>query len=186
MKLTVRVSLMPLTWNLVTGSDIRNDSEIRTHSLRSGLRLSLSPFLQKPNRNIILLLSIAHSIYHRSCTKGITNQYGDIVIEDSLSLAEQQKTLYHEQVHQFLTPKLYFLRNIRIQVALDGYNRSYVLRYLEEALAQSVAELRTRGIKGLPDGIRFPVKNGYVTVAKMGKEAVGILLGPINVAGNTY
>ena len=117
---------------------------------------------------------------------GITNEYGDIVIEQSLSPQDKLATLYHEQVHQVLTPKLYFLRNVRIQLAMEGYNRSYLLRYLEEALAQTVAELRTKGITGLPDGIQFPVKNGYVTVAKMGKEVAGILLGPINVAGNGY
>jgi len=118
--------------------------------------------------------------------KGVTTEYGDIIIEQSLSKAAQLATKYHEQVHQFLTPKFYFLRNARIQLATEGYNRSYLLRYLEEALAESVAQLRTKGMTGLPEGISFPVKNGYVTVAKMGKEAAGILLGPINVAGNSY
>ena len=36
------------------------------------------------------------------------------------------------------------------------------------------------------EGISFPVKNGYVTVARMGTEVKGILLGPINVGVSTY
>jgi hypothetical protein len=30
------------------------------------------------------------------------------------------------------------------------------------------------------------VKNGYVSIAKMGVEAMGILLGPINLSGMTF
>jgi hypothetical protein len=78
------------------------------------------------------------------------------------------------------------LREIRIAVALGGYNRSYLLRYLEEALAQTYALVRTHGAGALFEGIRFPVKNGYVTVAKMGRELKGIVLGSVNAGGNWY
>jgi hypothetical protein len=119
-------------------------------------------------------------------TKGITTMWGDITIESRLSKADQAATLLHEMVHSRLTPKLYFLREVRVRVAMEGYNRSYLLRYLEEALAQTVAELRTSGYQGLPAGISFPVKNGYVTLAKMGEEVAGVLLGPVNAASSTY
>lgn len=117
---------------------------------------------------------------------GVTNEWGDVVVSSRLSRAEQQATFYHEQVHQFLTPKLYPLRSIRVQLSLEGYNRSYLLRYLEEALAETYSQLRTRGLPGLPEGVRFPVANGYVTLAKLGTEASGFFLGPLNVSGNMY
>jgi hypothetical protein len=69
---------------------------------------------------------------------------------------------------------------------MEGYNRSYLLRYLEEALAQANALLRAKGLAGGVEAMRFPVKNGYVTVAKMRQEVAGLLLGPINVGGTMY
>ena len=119
-------------------------------------------------------------------TKGTTNMYGDIVIESRLSLAQQANVLLHEKVHTLLTPKFYPLRRVRVRLRNEGYNRSYLLRYLEEALAQSNTLLHTRGLGGAIEAICFPVENGYVTVAQMGKEASGFLLGPINVGGIAY
>ncbi len=119
-------------------------------------------------------------------TKGITNNFGDIVIEESLSQTERANVLLHEKIHTLLTPKFYFLRQVRIKIAMEGYNRSYLLRYLEEAIAESNMILRTKGIGGMLEGISFPVKNGYVMIAKMGTEVKGILLGPINVGMVTY
>lgn len=119
-------------------------------------------------------------------TKGITNQWGDIVIEASLSKTEQATVLLHEKIHALLTPRFYFLRNVRVRLGMEGYNRSYLLRYLEEALAQATALLRTKGLAGGIEAMCFPVRNGYVTVAKMGQEVAGILLGPVNVGGTGY
>jgi len=119
-------------------------------------------------------------------TLGTTNIYGDIVIESRLTPIQQANVLLHEKVHRLLTPKFYPLRRVRVRLRAEGYNRSYLLRYLEEAIAQSNALLHTRGLGGALEAIRFPVKNGYVTVAKMGTEASGLLLGPINVGGAAY
>jgi hypothetical protein len=114
---------------------------------------------------------------------GYTTAYGDIVINSTKPAWAQGEALLHEQVHQMLTPKLYFLREVRVTMAMEGYNRSYLLRYLEEALAQTYALVHSRGPGFAIEGIRFPVRNGYVTVAKMGQEAAGVLLGPINLGG---
>jgi hypothetical protein len=120
-------------------------------------------------------------------THGITEHYGDIRI-DSRLLGDPSKylhTLYHERVHQFLTPKFYPLRNVRVRIAIGGYQKSYILRYLEEALAEGVANLRMHG-HGVIDAVTFPVKNQYVTVAKMASEVRGHLMGTVNVGGVIY
>jgi hypothetical protein len=120
-------------------------------------------------------------------THGVTEHYGDIRI-DSRLLGDPLKylhTLYHERVHQFLTPKFYPLRNVRVRIAIGGYQQSYILRYLEEAIAQGVANLRMYGY-GVIDAVTFPVKNQYVTVAKMALEVRGHVFGTINVGGLIY
>ncbi len=113
---------------------------------------------------------------------------GDIEYSLAGTLQDQQLALVHETVHQFLTPKLNLLRGLRGFLRAQGYNRSYILRYLEEALAETVAQLRVKGISqaNLVEGLRFPVANGYVTVAKIGAEARGLLFGPIIVGGQVY
>lgn len=114
---------------------------------------------------------------------GYTTAYGDIVINSTKPAWAQGEALLHEQLHQMLTPKLRFLRDVRVTMAMEGYNRSYLLRYLEEALAETYALVRSRGAGFALEGIKFPVKNGYVTIAKMGQEATGVMLGPLNIGG---
>jgi hypothetical protein len=99
-------------------------------------------------------------------------------------------TLYHEKVHQFMTPKMYFLRNIRIYAKQSGYVRSYILRYLEEAIAETFGLLRAYGMsaQNIIRGLKFPIENtGYqITYAALGNEATGILLGPVIAGGMVY
>jgi hypothetical protein len=61
-----------------------------------------------------------------------------------------------------------------------------LLRYLEEALAETYALVRTEGMGSVVEGLKFPVQNGYVTVVSMTREATGILIGTIVVGGTTY
>ena len=117
---------------------------------------------------------------------GTTDMFGNIIVDIKLSPAQIQETLFHERVHKFLTPKFYFLREIRIKLAIEGYNKSYLLRYLEEALAQTYALVRTQGGGAILEGLAFPVKNGYVSIGSMAKEAGSIVLGTVNVSGNSY
>lgn len=120
---------------------------------------------------------------------GSTTRWGDVDINANISVGEQAAARFHELVHQILTPKLYILRGLRAHMRLSGYSRSYILRYLEEALAETYAQLRISGFSGkyLLEGILFPIDNGYeVTIACMRHEAAGILLGPINVGGMLY
>jgi hypothetical protein len=86
-----------------------------------------------------------------------------------------------------VSPKLLKCREMRADLGMAGYERSALLRYLEEALAESYAQLRVHGVRGLPAGIRFPVANGYVTLSAVLKEAaVAAGLGTIAVAGIIY
>lgn len=123
---------------------------------------------------------------HRKAATGSTNQWGDIKYSTAGTAADQKLALLHERVHQILTPKFQYLRQIRVKLAMEGYNKSYLLRYLEEALAEAVGQLGANGFRQAFQGVTFPVANGYVTVGKMASEAAGILLGPINVGGEVY
>lgn len=119
---------------------------------------------------------------------GFTSEWGDIHITSTLSRAEQRATLYHELVHSVLTPRLYALRGLRVTIAQNGYANSHLLRYLEEAMCETYALLRTNRFSGrvLVDGIKFPIAAQYTTVAAMGSEVAGLFLGPINVGGMIY
>jgi hypothetical protein len=125
---------------------------------------------------------------------GGTNQWGDTLLSygKNIDPTELEIAKFHEMFHSSLTPKLQMfrsLRQIRAVLKTNSYLKSYLLRYLEESLAQTIGLFRAKGINigNLVEGFKFPVgEEGYVTVVKMGVEATGILLGPINVSGMTF
>ena len=121
---------------------------------------------------------------------GSTSVWGDIKVSSALSEPDARITLLHEQVHAALTPKLYLLRDLRVQIKTQGYHRAVILRYIEETMAETYAMLATKGLdfNALVSGIKFPVTSqGYgITLSKVGAEARAILLGPVNVAGMTW
>lgn len=118
--------------------------------------------------------------------EGYTTAFGDIFYSSRGPSDLQRIVRLHERVHQLLTPKLQFLREVRVVLSQNGYFKSYILRYLEEALAETVAQVGVNGFRSAVQGITFPVKNGYVTLVGMRAEAAGILLGPINVGGMVF
>jgi hypothetical protein len=71
-------------------------------------------------------------------------------------------------VHQFLAPKLYVLREYRVSNRASSYMRSSLWRYIEEALAETVAQVGVHGIRQFFTGIKFPVQNGYMYLTKGG------------------
>jgi hypothetical protein len=91
-----------------------------------------------------------------------TTFYGNIRIQPNLTSAQREAALRHERVHQALAPKLYLLRNFRIDNRLGSYFHSSLWRFLEEALAQAY------GSRQFFAGVRFPVKTGYVLLRKGG------------------
>jgi hypothetical protein len=114
---------------------------------------------------------------------GQTDKFGNIRYSTQGTQTQQSLALYHEKVHSFLSPKMRFFRNWRADIGMTGYRKSSFLKYLEEALAETYAQLRVHGLRGLPDGIMFPVKNGYVTVSRvLGELAVGTIV----IGGITY
>jgi len=106
--------------------------------------------------------------------EGLTTWWGQIFYSVQGTLAEQQLVLLHEVVHKFFTPRLGFLRNFRVQLKAAGYTRSVLLKYLEEAMAETYAQLRINGIKGALTGIRFPVANNYVSISELAAEGQAI------------
>lgn len=90
-------------------------------------------------------------------------------------------------MHSILTPKFY-VRELRVTISQNGYANSHLLRYIEEAMCETYALLRTQGFskRVLVEGVRFPIDGRYTTVAKLGQEVAGVLLGPINVGGMIY
>ncbi|KOC87362.1 hypothetical protein [Winslowiella iniecta] len=129
---------------------------------------------------------------------GAADPWGDITIgrrydRTVLSADEAAKkvleTIYHEKVHQFVAPKFYLLRELRAFINISAYQKSYILRYLEEFLAETIGLLRVRGLskKYIIQGLKFPLKNEYqITFVALRHEAAGIFLGPIMVGGLIY
>ncbi len=100
--------------------------------------------------------------------EGSTSFWGNITVSTKGSASERAVVLLHERVHQFLAPKLYVLREYRASNRASSYMRSSLWRYIEEALAETVAQVGVNGIRQFFTGIRFPVQNGYMYLTKGG------------------
>ena len=114
--------------------------------------------------------------------EGSTDKFGNITYSTLGSRTEQDLVRFHEQVHSFLSPKFTPLRNLRADIGIWGYNRIHLLKYLEEAMAESYAQLRVVGLRGLPDGIAFPITRGYVTISRLATEAARSAPSPLAVS----
>lgn len=114
---------------------------------------------------------------------GETDKYGNVTYSTAGTPTDRALVLHHEKVHQFLSPKFNLLREFRADARMTLYQKSSFMRYLEEAMAETYAQLRVNGIKGLPDGIRFPVTNGYVELRHVVTEGA---VGAVTVGGVTY
>ncbi|WP_174300153.1 hypothetical protein [Caulobacter sp. S45] len=101
---------------------------------------------------------------------GVTSWWGDIEVSTLGSATDRALVLYHEQVHQFLVPKLYVLRNFRVEMRTGSYAGSSLFRYLEETLAETVAQVRVNGWQKLFSSVRFPTRNGYVYWRRAGSD----------------
>lgn len=115
---------------------------------------------------------------------GETDWWGNISVIRNQSLADQRVTMYHEWVHRVLSPRFGPLRKLRAQLRASGYWRSALLRYLEEAMAESYAQLRAYGLGDMLTGLSFPIAGGYVTVSQLVTE--GVAIGNILVGGAVF
>lgn len=120
---------------------------------------------------------------------GFATPYGDIHINTRYPLTEQQITLFHEQFHTLLRPKLDILRRLRAQWTVNSYNNSYLTRFFEEAFAEGSAQMRADGFSfgRIVEGFSFPLNGQYrMTFAKVAQEAGEVLLGPIKIDNDIY
>lgn len=128
--------------------------------------------------------------------QGVTLPYGEVIIfrpdlrhlskrEAEAARLETRMAAYHEAVHRRLTPKLNFLWRVRVEGRSKSYFRSSFSQYLEEAVAETVAQVGVQGFKAAFRGVTFPVRNGYVTLIRRNQtglrgtliEVGGILAG---------
>ena len=115
---------------------------------------------------------------------GETWWFGDANYSTAGSAEAQDLARIHEMVHSFLRPRLKYLRQFRARLNASAYTRSAILRYLEEGLAETIAQLNVRGVSGLITGIRFPLRNGYMTIQQLIRE--GAELGNIMVGSQRF
>ncbi|MDM0109639.1 hypothetical protein QTH97_32290 [Variovorax sp. J22R24] len=115
--------------------------------------------------------------------EGFTDPFGNITVSSKGSAADRALVRYHEEVHSFFSPKFRPLRNLRASIRMNGYQRSALLQYVEEALAETRAQMKVNGLKGIPEGVRFPIANGYVTLSQMVTEAA---IGTVIYGGIVY
>jgi hypothetical protein len=103
---------------------------------------------------------------------GGTDKYGNILISPHGTAKDRALAHAHESVHSFFSPKaMNRLRELRANVGMAAYEKSALCKYIEEALAESYAQVKVNGIRALPDGLTFPIRNGYVTLSQVLKEA---------------
>ena len=107
--------------------------------------------------------------------EGETSWWGDMVYSTRGSAKTQALVRLHERIHQILTPKLNLLRNIRVQSRANSYVKSSLSMYLEEALAETIAQIGINGFRSAFKGVTFPVQNGYVTLLLKSKDALPLL-----------
>jgi len=117
--------------------------------------------------------------------EGSTSPFGEVRISSQGSATQQALARLHESVHQFLTPKFGYLRTFRVQLGMSAYLRSAFLQYLEEAIAETVAQVRVvGGFSAFLEGVKFPVANGYVTISDLASE--GAAIGTITAGTQTF
>jgi hypothetical protein len=112
--------------------------------------------------------------------KGWTDWYGNIRIS-SFGTDDMKWAAYlHEKMHAFLRPKFGPLRELRAGFASSAYNRTAILKYLEEVLAEgySICEREGYSWTNVKQAFDFPVANRYVTVTQLATEgkAVGTVV----------
>lgn len=133
--------------------------------------------------------------------EGGTDKYGNVWFSPHGTKQDVALANAHESVHSWLSPKtLNNLREVRADVSMAGYAKSNVLRYVEEAAAEVYAQCKVKGLspQSVLTGIKFPTKNGYVTLGPAVSEPpglakkfrVGVLpeagIGLIVIGGVTY
>ena len=117
---------------------------------------------------------------------GMTDANGSVRYSPHGTAREVALVKAHESVHQALTPTgLGPMSRLAGAARMALYDRSQLCRYVEEALAESYAQVKVNGASALPEGLRFPFGDpGYeLTVSVMVTEAAA---GTVVFAGAIY
>jgi len=108
-------------------------------------------------------------------TLGETDKMGNIIIKSGIKGDLFKEVYKHESVHRFLTPKSGLFVRLRQNLGIEAYSRSSLVRYLEEATAETI------GSGSLKTGLAFPIKNGYVKASNVIKEGI-VYIGAVAVS----
>jgi hypothetical protein len=99
---------------------------------------------------------------------GETDKFGNMTVSSLGTQLEQDQALYHEQLHSFFSPsKAAIGANARASASMWLYHNSDLLRYTEEAMAETRAQLLTRSVtklsarQAIGAGLTFPLRAGY-------------------------
>lgn len=116
---------------------------------------------------------------------GETSIWGEIVISRLGSAADRRLAALHESVHRLLTPRLLVLRRFRVRNRTQSYSQSMLSKYLEEAIAETYAQVGVNGFRAVFRGISFPIEGRYVTLLRADGELLPFLpeLGGLTAGG---
>jgi len=131
---------------------------------------------------------------------GFADKFGNVTLSSLGSEVDKAQVRLHEGLHSFLSPdRNSFLAEIRADIRIGLYSRSQLFRFVEEALAETRAQIGTRNLTGLNfaeaiiTGLRFPLDNNYkistlgLTLETLGVSTVtgGIIYGGYQI-GNQF
>lgn len=112
---------------------------------------------------------------------GYTRWFGSMCLSKLGSALDRAQVLAHEKVHSLLSPGAFApFAQIRADLRAFLYSQSSFMRYSEEALAETSAQLATRGMSGLSaaeaikTGVSFPLKSGYVRGDVLAAETAAV------------
>ena len=111
---------------------------------------------------------------------GVTDKFGNVTIRADLAGEELLQTVRHESVHQFFSPEPGLIGNIRAGFGMAAYQHSSLVRYMEEAIAETWAT------GSLRQGLVFPISEGYVSGGRVIIEGVGYITVVGGTAYGTY
>lgn len=98
---------------------------------------------------------------------GETDKFGNITLKNGLEGKVFEETLRHENVHSFLSPaEGGAVQEARANFGVWAYGKSDLLRYIEEAAAETYAT------RSLTRGLAFPVTHRYVSAPRTLVEAL--------------
>lgn len=106
---------------------------------------------------------------------------GKITIKPGLTGQDLVETVRHETVHSFLSPRNGPFRDLRASLKAWGYENSHLLRYTEEAAAETFAtgSLRT--------GLAFPLQAGYdIVKTQLALEGAAYVGGTAGLGYGSY